>query len=649
MAKKRCVSDALRQLHKFMKRGYQLKNLDQELAHFQARLMVGAFFVLILAVILLGRLFYMQVMEYQRYHLLAESNRISLVPLAPNRGLIVDRNEQILADNYSAFTVEIAIDKVRDSKKTIADIASLIEITPAHIRRFRKLLAESHEFDSVPLKNKLSDEEVAILAANHYRLPGVEVKSRLFRNYRAGPGMAHVVGFIGRINDADMKRLSAEKRVDNYAGSTHIGKVGLEQSYEKMLHGRPGFEQMETDSGGRALRVLARIPPVSGSDVKLYLDVQLQQIAEQAFGNFRGSLVALDPKTGGVLALVSRPGFDPNLFVDGIDSDTWKALNESPEHPMVNRALRGIYPPGSTIKPFMALAGLELGLRTTSDTILDPGFYSLPGSRHRYRDWKKEGHGVVDIHKAVVQSCDTYFYRLAVDMGIDAMHDFLSHFGFGQSSGIDLVGESTGLLPSRAWKAKRFKQPWFMGETVIAGIGQGYHLTTPLQLATATAMLANGGTRVEPQLVQAIRDPQTRLWITQPVTIRDKLALKPEHYKAVHQAMMDVLKPGGTASAAGAGTPYAIAGKTGTAQVVGIKQNARYDEKRVLLKNRDHALFVAFAPADAPTIAVAVLVENGGHGGSVAAPIARVVFDYYLLGKRPAAINQEKALESPGD
>lgn len=649
MAKKRCVSDALRQLHKFMKRGYQLKNLDQELAHFQARLMVGAFFVLILAVILLGRLFYMQVMEYQRYHLLAESNRISLVPLAPNRGLIVDRNEQILADNYSAFTVEIAIDKVRDSKKTIADIASLIEITPAHIRRFRKLLAESHEFDSVPLKNKLSDEEVAILASNQYRLPGVEVKSRLFRNYRAGPGMAHVVGFIGRINDADMKRLSAEKRVDNYLGSTHIGKVGLEQSYEKMLHGRPGFEQMETDSGGRALRVLARIPPVSGSDVKLYLDVQLQQIAEQAFGNFRGSLVALDPKTGGVLALVSRPGFDPNLFVDGIDSDTWKALNESPEHPMVNRALRGIYPPGSTIKPFMALAGLELGLRTTSDTILDPGFYSLPGSRHRYRDWKKEGHGVVDIHKAVVQSCDTYFYRLAVDMGIDAMHDFLSHFGFGQSSGIDLVGESTGLLPSRAWKAKRFKQPWFMGETVIAGIGQGYHLTTPLQLATATAMLANGGTRVEPQLVQAIRDPQTRLWITQPVTIRDKLALKPEHYKAVHQAMMDVLKPGGTASAAGAGTPYAIAGKTGTAQVVGIKQNARYDEKRVLLKNRDHALFVAFAPADAPTIAVAVLVENGGHGGSVAAPIARVVFDYYLLGKRPAAINQEKALESPGD
>lgn len=632
-----------------MKRGFQIKNLDQELAHFQARLIVGAFFVLILAAILLGRLFYMQVLQHQRYHLLAENNRISMVPVAPNRGFIVDRNEQILADNYSAFTVEIALNKIHDTKKTIADIASLIEITPAHIRRFRKLQAESHEFDSIPLKNKLSDEEVAILAANHYRLPGVEVKSRLFRNYRAGPGMAHVVGFIGRINDADMKRLTADKRIDNYQGSTHIGKVGLEQRYEALLHGRTGFEQMETDSGGRALRVLARIPPVSGSDVKLYLDVHLQQIAEQAFGDFRGSLVALDPKTGGVLALVSRPGFDPNLFVDGIDADTWKALNESPERPMVNRALRGIYPPGSTIKPFMALAGLELGLRTPSDTILDPGFYSLPGSSHRYRDWKKTGHGVVDIHKAVVQSCDTYFYRLAVDMGIDSMHDYLSHFGFGQASGIDLIGESTGLLPSRAWKAKRSKLPWFLGETVIAGIGQGYHLTTPLQLATATAMLANGGTRIEPRLVQAIRDPQTRQWVAQPVVIRDKLALKPEHYEAIRQAMIDVMKPGGTASAAAAGAPYAIAGKTGTAQVVGIRQNARYDEKHVLLKNRDHAVFIAFAPAEAPTIAVAVLVENGGHGGSTAAPIARAVFDYYLLGKRPAAMSQEKALESPGD
>lgn len=632
-----------------MKRGFQLKNLDQELAHFQARLIVGAVFVLILAGILLSRLFYMQVVQHQRYHLLAENNRIALVPVAPNRGFIVDRNEQVLADNYAAFTVEIVVDKVGDTQKTIAEIGRLIEITPGQIRRFRKLLAESHEFDTVPLKNKLTDEEVAILAANHYRLPGVEVKSRLFRNYREGPGMAHVVGFIGRINDGDMKRLRADNKVENYAGSTHIGKVGLEQSYEKLLHGRTGFEQMETDSGGRALRVLSRIPPVSGSDIKLYLDVKLQQIAEQAFGNFRGSLVALDPKTGGVLALVSRPGFDPNLFVDGIDAETWKALNGSPEFPMVNRALRGVYPPGSTIKPFMALAGLELGLRTPSDMILDPGFYTLPGSSHRYRDWKKTGHGVVDLHKAVVQSCDTYFYRLAVDMGVEQMHDFLARFGFGNKSGIDLQGESSGLLPSKEWKAQRSKQPWYMGETVIAGIGQGYHLTTPLQLATATAMLANGGTRIEPRLVQAIRDPVTRQWIQQRVAVREKVVLKPGNMDTVRQAMIDVLKPGGTASAAAAGASYSIAGKTGTAQVVGIKQNARYDEKRVLQKNRDHALFVAFAPAEAPTIAVAVLVENGGHGGSVAAPIARAVFDYYLLGKRPAVMNQEEPIESAGD
>ena len=591
----------------------------------------------------------MQVAQDQRYHVLAESNRISLIPVTPNRGLIVDRNGEVLADNYSAYTAEIVVSKVRNFNETLSDIGKLIEITPGHIRRFKKLLAESHEFETVPLKSKLTDEEVAILAANHYRLPGVEVKSRLFRNYQAGPGMAHVVGFIGRINDSDMKRLRADNRAANYQGSTHIGKVGLEQSYEKLLHGRVGMEQMETDSGGRSLRVLSRVAPVSGNDLKLYLDVKLQQIAEQAFGEFRGSLVALDPRTGGVLALVSRPGFDPNLFVDGIDADTWKALNGSPEFPMVNRALRGIYPPGSTIKPFMALAGLELGLRTPNDRISDPGFYSLPGSSHRYRDWKKQGHGVVDLHKAVVQSCDTYFYRLAVDMGIDKMHGFLSHFGFGEKSGIDLQGESSGLLPSREWKTRRWNKPWFLGETVIAGIGQGYHLTTPLQLAAATAMLANGGVRVEPRLVQAVRDPVTHQWVAQPSAVREKMALQPGHLEIVRQAMADVLKPGGTASAAAAGAPYAIAGKTGTAQVVGIRQGAKYDEKRVLQQHRDHALFVAFAPAEAPTIALAVLVENGGHGGSTAAPIARAVFDYYLLGKRPHVKIQETGIESAGD
>lgn len=632
-----------------MTRNSVIKNLNLELSRFTARLKVGGLFVLLLCVVLAGRLFYLQVLQYEHYHTLAESNRIALVPIAPSRGLIVDRKERILAENYSAYTLEIVVAKTPDLEGLLAEIGHLIEITPRHLSRFKKLLAESREFETVPLKSKLTDEEVAILAANRYRLPGVEVKARLFRNYQAGPGMAHVVGFIGRINDADLKMLREEMRAENYKGSSHIGKVGLEQRYEKWLHGRTGFEQVETDASGRAVRVLSRVPPVSGHDLKLYLDAGLQEVAEHAFGNFRGGLVALDPKTGGVLALVSKPGFDPNLFVDGIDPETWKDLNESPDKPMVNRVLRGIYPPGSTIKPFMALAALELGLRRPTDSIVDPGYYSLPGSSHRYHDWKAGGHGVVDLHKSVVQSCDTYYYRLAVDMGIDRMHDFLAKFGFGSPSGIDLTGESGGLLPSREWKARRWNKPWFLGETVIAGIGQGYHLATPLQLATATAVLANGGARVEPRLVQAMRDPATRQWQSLPVTMREHAALDPRHLEIVRAAMVDVLKPGGTAVAAGAGAPYLIAGKTGTAQVVGMSQNQKYVASQVARQHRDHALFIAYAPADAPRIALAVLVENGGHGGTTAAPIARAVFDYYLLGKRPQGMITGARDDATGD
>jgi penicillin-binding protein 2 len=507
------------------------------------------------------------------------------------------------------------------------------------VRRFRRLLAESHDFETVPLKNKLTDEEVAVLAANRYRLPGIEVKARLFRNYQAGPGMAHVVGFIGRINDRDMKRLRETRREQDYQGSVHIGKTGLEQSYESMLHGRTGFDQMETDASGRAVRVLSRIPPVPGKDLRLHLDLGLQEVAEHAFGDYLGGLVALDPRTGGVLALVSRPGFDPNLFVDGIDPETWKSLNESPERPMVNRALRGIYPPGSTIKPLMAMAGLELGLRTPADSIADPGYFSLPNSRHQFRDWKKGGHGTVDLRKSIAQSCDIYYYRLAVDMGIDRMHDYLAQFGLGEKTGIDLEGESSGLLPSRDWKQRRFKQAWYPGETVIAGIGQGFHLTTPLQLAVATAMLANGGKRVEPRLVQAVRDPLTRTWQALPAATKGQLAFDPGNLRAVREGMIAVTNPGGTASRAAAGAPYTIAGKTGTAQVVGIKQGARYDASRLARKHLDHALFIAYAPAENPTIVVAVMVENGEHGSSTAAPIARAVFDYYLTGKRPGNMN----------
>ena len=618
-----------------------LKNLDRELARFHGRLKAGAAFVALLAATLLAREFYLQVVQHEHYIQRAESNRISLVPTAPNRGLILDRNDQILAENYSAYTLEVIRVQTHDLEATLAEVGKLIEITPGQLRRFRRLLTESHEFETVPLKSKLSDEEVAILAANRYRLPGIEVKARLFRNYQAGPGMAHVVGFIGRINDRDLKRLRESGREQNYKGSVHIGKTGLEQSYETLLHGRTGFDQMETDASGRAVRMLSRIPPVPGKDLRLHLDLGLQAVAEHAFGDFLGGLVALDPNTGGVLALVSRPGFDPNLFIDGVDPDTWKELNESAERPMVNRALRGIYPPGSTIKPFMALAGLELGVRKPTDSIADPGYFTLPNSRHQFRDWKRGGHGSVDLRKSIAQSCDIYYYRLAVEMGIDRMHDYLAKFGLGERSGIDLEGESPGLLPSRDWKQRRWKKAWYPGETVIAGIGQGYHLTTPLQLATATAMLANGGKRIEPRLVQAVRDPLSHVWQLQPTVARGQVAITPAHLAAVREGMMDVMRPGGTASAAAAGAPYTIAGKTGTAQVVGIKQGARYDESRVARQHRDHALFIAYAPAEDPKIAVAVMVENGGHGGSTAAPIARAVFDYYLTGKRPGNMKLE--------
>jgi penicillin-binding protein 2 len=618
-----------------------LKNLDRELARFHGRLKFGAAFIALLATALLVRAFYLQIIRHDHYIERAENNRISLVPTAPNRGLIFDRKDRILAENYSAYTLEVMRARTHDLEATLAAVGKLIEITPGQLRRFRRLLAESHEFETVPLKSKLTDEEVAVLAANRYRLPGIEVKARLFRNYQAGPGMAHVVGFIGRINDRDLKNLRETGRDQNYKGSVHIGKTGLEQSYETLLHGRTGFDQMETDASGRSVRMLSRIPPVPGKDLRLHLDLDLQTVAEHAFGDFLGGLVALDPNTGGVLALVSKPGFDPNLFIDGIDPETWKALNESPERPMVNRALRGIYPPGSTIKPFMALAGLELGVRKPLDSIVDPGFYSLPNSRHRFRDWKAGGHGVVDMRKSISQSCDVYYYRLAVDMGIDRMHDYLAQFGLGEKTGIDLDGESPGLLPSREWKQRRWKKSWFPGETVIAGIGQGYNLTTPLQLARAAAMLANGGKRIEPRLVAAVRDPLTHVWQPLPGVVRGQMAIKPEHLDVVRAGMMDVMRPGGTASAAAAGAPYTIAGKTGTAQVVGIKQGARYDASRLSRQYRDHALFIAFAPADNPKIAVAVLVENGGHGGSTAAPIARAIFDFYLTGKRPGNMKLE--------
>ncbi|NTV95746.1 MAG: penicillin-binding protein 2 [Thiobacillus sp.] len=623
----------------------KLLNTYEDFQRFYNRVRIAAAGAGLLFLVLLGRFVWLQAIQYDRYHALAESNRIALVPAVPARGAIYDRSGAILAHNFSAHTLEITPSKTGGLEDTLDRLSAIVQIDAADRKRFKRLLAESKNFESIPIRNKLTEEEEARFAVNRFRFPGVDVRARLFRQYPFGDSFAHVVGYIGRVNDKDLDNLRNNGQEANYRGTDHIGKLGIERSYEPWLHGRTGIEKVEVDASGKAVRLLSRTPPQSGSNIHLYLDAKLQQVAETSFGELRGALVAIDPRNGGVLALVSKPGFDPNLFIDGIDPASWKELNDSLDRPLINRALRGIYPPGSTLKPFMALAGLESGVRKASDTISDPGYYSLPGSSHRYRDWKQGGHGTVDLQKSIVISCDTYYYQLAHQMGIQRMHDFLDQFGFGHKTEIDLDGELAGVLPDPAWKQKRFKQIWWPGETVIAGIGQGYNLTTPMQLAVATMAIANDGTVYKPRLIRAWSDPADgRLHYAASEVMR-KVDLKPEHLRIVKEAMAMVTQPGGTASSAFAGAPYLAAGKTGTAQVIGIKQNERYSESRTALRNRDHALFIAFAPVEAPKIVVAVMVENGGHGGSTAAPIAREVMDYWLLGKLP---QQPAAIAEPG-
>jgi penicillin-binding protein 2 len=615
----------------------ELKNYQREQYDFRIRLGAAAVLVLVCFGILATRFFHLQVVRYDYYQTLAESNRISLVPIVPNRGLIIDRNGVVLAHNYFVYTLEITPAKVEDVDRTIDELAALVEISPADRKRFRKLRAESRSFESVPLRTHLNETEAARVAVNRYRFPGVEIKSRLFRHYPQGTLGSHLIGYIGRINDMDQQALKASGSAANYQGTDHIGKSGLEQFYEDVLHGITGAQQVETDADGHAVRVLSSIAPVSGNNLILSVDSKLQDIAEKAFGERRGAMVALDPASGQVLAYVSMPTFDPNLFVDGIDTDNWKALNESLDKPLINRPLRGIYPPGSTFKPFVAMAGLESGKRAPPFSISDPGFFTLPGKTHRYRDWKPGGHGQVDMRKAITVSCDTFFYGLAQDLGIERLSGFVSHFGFGRKTGIDLKGELGGLLPTPAWKQKRWKQPWWPGETLIVGIGQGYTLVTPMQLAQATAILANNGVTVQPRLVASIQEGTSGITRPTKMVVMDQVRLDARNVELVKQGMLDVTQPGGTAASVGAGAPYLIAAKTGTAQVIGIKQGEKYNESAIDERHRDHALFIAYAPAEAPKIALAVIVENGGHGGSAAGPIARQVMDYYLLGKEPAS------------
>ncbi|SHL88812.1 peptidoglycan glycosyltransferase /cell elongation-specific peptidoglycan D,D-transpeptidase [Nitrosospira sp. Nsp11] len=619
-----------------MSRTVELRNHPRELQNFQLRLAFSAGFVLLLFLLLFARFSYLQVSQREHYHTLAEANRISISPIVPNRGLIFDRNGEVLAHNYSAYTLEIVPSKIGDLEALINELATVVEIAARDRKRFKKLMEESKRFESLPIRTRLSDVEVARFAANRYRFPGVEIKARLFRQYPKGESASHVVGYIGRINDKDLERLEANNGLANYRGSHHMGKIGIEQSYEKELHGITGFEEMETDAAGRVIRVISRTPAISGNDLTLSLDARLQEVAEKAFGDRRGALVAIEPATGEVLAFVSKPGFDPNLFVDGIDSENWDLLNNSIDRPLNNRALRGLYPPGSTFKPFMALAGLELKKRWPRHAINDSGYFSLPGSTHRFRDWKAGGHGVVDLHKSLVVSCDTYYYGLANDLGIDNIFNFVSQFGLGKKTGIDIEGEVSGLLPSQEWKMARHKQKWYAGDTISVGIGQGYNLTTPLQLAFATAILAGNGTAFRPHLVKQVLNNNKEVVREIAKEPLYTLNLNPDNLQAVRNALVDVTRPGGTAALAGADAAYVFAGKTGTSQVIGMKQGEKYVESKVRERFRDHALFITYAPAENPKIALSVLVENGGHGGSTAAPIARMVMDYYLLGKLPS-------------
>jgi penicillin-binding protein 2 len=613
--------------------GVELRNAKLELHHFQVRLAVAAGLVLFVFLVLAGRFFYLQVVRHGELYTLAEANRISIVPVVPNRGIIVDRNGVLLAHNYSAYTLEVQPDRIANLESLIDELATVVEITARDRRRFKRLLEESKSIGSLPVRTRLSDEEIARFAAVRYRFPGVEINARLFRQYPQGELFSHVVGHIGRINQGEVEQLEAEGLTANYRGTDYIGKTGLEQNYERSLHGTTGVEEVEVDSGGRPVRTLSRTPPVSGNNLALNLDARLQEVAYNAFGDRRGALVAIDPATGGVLAFVSRPGFDPNLFVDGIDSLNWNELNNSPDKPLVNRALSGTYPPGSTFKPYMALAALTYGKRTPQQTIKDPGYFMFGG--HQFHDSRPGGNGIVDMYKSIVKSSDTYYYMLANDLGIDAIAKFMAQFGFGDRTGIDISGESAGVLPSQEWKMRRFNQKWFAGETISIGIGQGYNAYTPLQLAQAIAMLANDGVAYRPHIVDYIEDFRTRE--RTPIESRRlrALELKREHLAVVKEALIGVNKEG-TAARSFAGAAYVSAGKTGTAQVIGVKQGEKYVESRVQEELRDHSLFIAYAPAENPRIALAVIVENAGFGARTAAPLARKVLDYYLLGKLPA-------------
>ena len=614
----------------------EIRNVEADLVRFRVRLAVVALGVVAAFGLLAWRLYTLQVLRHEELAQRAETNRTAVVPIVPHRGEILDRNGVVLATNYKAYTLELTPSRLgRTTDEAIDAIAQVVEVTPRDRRRFKRLQEDSRNFESLPIRMRLSDEEVARFAAQRYRFPGVEIKARLFRTYPMGETGAHVVGYIGRINQKEKERIEDSDEAPNYRGTDYIGKLGVESSYESVLHGTTGVEQMETSAGGYAVRRLASHPSTPGDSVRLSIDIQLQKLIEEMYGERRGALVAIDPQNGEILAFVSKPTYDPNLFVEGIDQETWDELNNSLDKPLLNRAIRGTYPPGSTYKPFMALAALETGKRSPGTTIMDGGSWTFAG--HTFRS----GHalGAVDLHRSIVKSSNVYYYQLANDMGVNAIHDFMKPLGFGQVTGVDIPGETRGVLPSTDWKRATYKRPeqqkWYGGETISLGIGQGYNNFTMLQLANATATLAAGGVHHVPHLVKARQDPLSLQFKDLPLAPPENLGYKPENVAAVKRGMVGVTQEG-TSRGVMAGAAYLSGGKTGTAQAVTIGQKSRYNAARLSEYQRDHSLYIAFAPADNPRIAIAAIVENAGFGAAHAAPLVRRVMDYWLAGVYPS-------------
>ena len=596
---------------------------------FQHRALVAVAVVILTLLTLLGRLAYLQIIGHDHFTTLSEHNRVRLQPLPPTRGLIFDRNGELLAENLPAYRLEIIPEQTDGVEATLQRLRTLIELSDEDIQRFKKLRPRTAPYSRIPLRFRLQEEEVNHLAVELHRYPGVHIQAGLIRHYPMRQHGVHIVGYVGRIDEQELQRIDTSA----YRGTSHIGKTGVEKTYESRLHGQVGYQQVETNVHGRVLRILHRQPPAPGQNIYLTVDMRLQKAAEQALGDYNGVIVAMDPRNGEILALVSLPGYDPNLFVNGIDVASYRALSTSVDRPLFNRAVQGTYPPGSTIKPFLGLAGLEYSVTHPGKRLYCPGYFQIPGHARKYRDWRKSGHGQTNISKAVTQSCDVYFYDLAMNMGIDRMHDYLSQFGLGRRTGIDLGSEHSGNLPSRAWKRAKQNEMWYTGDTIAVGIGQGLLTTTPLQLAHATATLAQDGRPFKPRLLRALQDQgssQIELQAAQP--LQPVAIQNPLHWRYILRSMIQVVHgKRGTARRIAEDLDYTIAGKTGTAQVFSLKEDETYNADELDKKFHDHALFIAFAPADAPLIALAVIVEHGGSGGGIAAPIARQVLDAYLL------------------